>query len=174
MTASEALAAWHDFYLTTGAAAATLAGLLFVGLSLHIQVAVAHSEVRSLARVTLTNFVAVLLISLTMLVPAADASVASVSLIVMAAMSFALLVRPAMDGFRAQRVRPLGLLILLARFGLSAACHAGAAAAGTLFGVGRDPQALYVLLGVVVLLLVVAIRNTWDLLVTVALEVHTA
>src|SRR6478672_2514111 len=54
------LAGWHDLYVTVGAAAATLVGLLFVGLSLHIRVVVAHPEVRSLARVTLTDFFVVL------------------------------------------------------------------------------------------------------------------
>ena len=48
------LAGWHEVYVTVGAAAGTLVGLLFVGLSLHIRVVVAHAEVRSLARVTLT------------------------------------------------------------------------------------------------------------------------
>ena len=63
------LAGWHDLYVTVGAAAATLVGLLFVGLSLHIRVVVAHPEVRSLARVTLTDFFVVLLIAICVLQP---------------------------------------------------------------------------------------------------------
>jgi hypothetical protein len=55
MTYADALQSWRDFYVTAGAAAATLVGLLFVGLSIHIQVVVAHAEVRSLARVTLAG-----------------------------------------------------------------------------------------------------------------------
>jgi hypothetical protein len=50
MSFQEALQGWHDFYLTAGAASATLAGLLFVGLSLHLRIVVTHPEVRSLAR----------------------------------------------------------------------------------------------------------------------------
>jgi hypothetical protein len=30
--------AWHDFYLLSGTAAVTLVGLLFVALSLHIEI----------------------------------------------------------------------------------------------------------------------------------------
>ena len=45
MTYADALQSWRDFYVTAGAAAATLVGLLFVGLSLHIQVVVAHADV---------------------------------------------------------------------------------------------------------------------------------
>src|SRR5437763_16665579 len=69
MSYPNAVLAWHDFYLTAGAAAATLAGLLFVGLSLHLQTVVSHPEVRSLARVTLSNFFLVLLLALFMLLP---------------------------------------------------------------------------------------------------------
>ena len=46
MTFEQALQSWHDFYLTAGAASATLVGLLFVGLSLHIRVVVSHPDVR--------------------------------------------------------------------------------------------------------------------------------
>jgi hypothetical protein len=46
----------RDFYILAGTGAATLVGLLFVGLSLHLRVVIVTSEVRSLARVTLANF----------------------------------------------------------------------------------------------------------------------
>jgi len=41
-----AVGGWHDFYLLAGTAAATLVGLLFVGLSLHLRIVIASSEVR--------------------------------------------------------------------------------------------------------------------------------
>ena len=44
MSYGQAVQGWHDFYVTAGAAAATLVGLLFVGLSLHIRVVVAHPD----------------------------------------------------------------------------------------------------------------------------------
>jgi len=54
---------WHDFYIVAGTSSATLVGLLFVGLSLHLREVLSRSEVRSLARVTLANFGIVLFVS---------------------------------------------------------------------------------------------------------------
>ena len=34
------LAGWHDFFILAGMASATLVGLLFVGLSLHLRIVV--------------------------------------------------------------------------------------------------------------------------------------
>src|SRR5207245_1513288 len=64
-----AVGGWHDFYILAGTAAATLVGLLFVGLSLHLQIVVSALEVRSLARVTLANFGAVLVVALFIVIP---------------------------------------------------------------------------------------------------------
>ncbi len=62
---------WHDFYLMAGTAAVTLAGLLFVALSLHLDrlVEESHEHLLALGRVTLLSFTMVLMISLIMLVP---------------------------------------------------------------------------------------------------------
>jgi len=171
MTFSDAVQGWHDFYLTAGAAAATLVGLLFVGLSLHIRVVVSHHDVRGLARITLTDFVVVLLIALLLLAPAG--AVGSVNtmgtwLVLVALVSVALTLRTAIDGFRSRRAKAIGLRVLLARFGLSWTCYGGVALMGALMVLGDFGHALSGLLAVVVLLLVVAVRNTWDLLVTVA------
>jgi len=58
--------------------------------------------------------------------------------------------------------------MLIARFGVSALSFLGLAVAGALFIGGNATAALDLLLPVLVLALVVAVRNTWDLLVTVA------
>jgi hypothetical protein len=167
-TLPAALQVWHDFYVTSGAAAATLVGLLFVGLSLHIRVVVSHPDVRSLARVTLADFFVVLLLSLLMLVPASDPRATALWLIVVAAVSLGLIVRPAAEGVRSRQNRTLGLRTLVSRFGLSGLCCVGVAATGVLFDLGDFRDALSGLLLVVVFLLVVAVRNAWDILVTVA------
>src|SRR6202035_37446 len=41
---------WHDFYAIPGQGAASLVGLLFVGLSLHIRMVLSRVDVRALAR----------------------------------------------------------------------------------------------------------------------------
>ena len=168
MTFSDALVGWHDFYVTAGAAAATLAGLLFVGLSLHIRVVVSHPDVRSLARVTLTDFFVILLIALALLQPTLSTTQIADWLLAVAAVSLALIVRPASQGFRSKADRAIGVGVLVARFGVSALAFVGIGATGVLFIGGDFRDALSGLMPVVVLLLVVAVRNTWDLLVTVA------
>ena len=60
---------WRDFYILAGTAAATLVGLLFVGLSLHLRAVLSRPEVRSLARVTLANFGLILFVSMFMVIP---------------------------------------------------------------------------------------------------------
>ncbi len=117
MSFQTAVGGWHDFYILAGTAAATLVGLLFVGLSLHLRVVIASSEVRSLARVTLAN------------------------------------------------LRPRDRARLLLRFGLSVASYLAVTVAGVLLF--SSSQAFTWLVVATLVLLLVSLRNTWDLLVTV-------
>ena len=162
------LAGWHDLYVTVGAAAATLVGLLFVGLSLHIRVVVAHREVRSLARVTLTAFFAVVLVAIAVLQPADSALMVADWLVAIGVVSLILTVKPLRDGLARRSGRALGLGTITARFGVSGLAFAGLLACAGLLAAGRTIDALNLLLVFVVLLLVVSVRNTWDLLVTLA------
>ena len=50
---------WHDFFLTVGGAAAVLAGLVFVALSLNLSMVMRDITHRSRAVGTLTNFVGI-------------------------------------------------------------------------------------------------------------------
>jgi hypothetical protein len=166
MSYAASVQSWHDFYVTAGPAAATLVGLLFVGLTLHIRVVVTHPDVRSLARVTLMDFFVVLLVALLVLEPATDTRVTGASLIAIAMVSLVLVTRPALEGLKGTGTIRLAVLIL--RFGSSAACYLGVGAMGVLFS-GRDfEDGFRGLQLLVVLLLVIAVRNTWDQLVVVA------
>ena len=82
--------------------------------------------------------------------------------------SLGLVIRPAIQGFRMRHPRALALRVLILRFGLSAICYAGVASVGVIFGRRNLESGLTGLLVVVVVLLAIAVRNTWDLLVTVA------
>jgi hypothetical protein len=65
---------WHDFYMMAGAAATTLVGLLFVSMSINLDL-VAHEEnadLRELAIQTFTNFLNIIIISLLFLIPNQD------------------------------------------------------------------------------------------------------
>jgi hypothetical protein len=90
---SPALERWHDFYLLTGTAAATLLGLLFVALSLHLDIVVREDapHLRLLAREAFYSFVFVLLLSLLLLVPDNHARPMGVELAAMGAIRLVLL-----------------------------------------------------------------------------------
>jgi hypothetical protein len=67
-------------------------------------------------------------------------------------------------GIRERRARTLRLRVLIWRFGLSMVGYIALGLMGVLFYLGNTGAAL----GTTALLLLVAVRNTWDLLVTVA------
>jgi hypothetical protein len=164
------LAGWHDFYILTGTAAATLVGLLFVGLSLHLQIVVTTSEVRSLARVTLVNFAAVVFMSLFMVIPE-GASSAGLQLIGAGIVSF-VVAGPSLVGAVRSRdwsfeMSAMQRVRVALRFGLSGLSYIAIIVAGVLLP-SSTSAAFTVLLITSVVLLVVSLRNTWDLLVTVA------
>lgn len=160
-----AVQTWHDFYIVAGSAAATLVGLLFVGLSLHLRAVVSRPEVRSLARATLTNFVLVLLLALFILIPQGGAGL-SQELIFSGVVSIAILA-PSLLGAARSRTRTLRLPQLAIRFGASILGYGAVIAAGALVSSGSNETGLTMLAVVSVALLVISLRNSWDLLVTV-------
>jgi hypothetical protein len=171
MSYSAQVSGWHDFYILAGTGSATLVGLLFVGLSLHLQIVVRTSEVRSLARVTLANFGAVLIVALFMVIPENSSAVGSqligagVVSLVIAGPSLVGAVRSrdwSFDMSLMQRVR------VTLRFGLSALGYLAIVAAGVLLLASSFSVAFNLLLVTTVALLIISLRNTWDLLVTVA------
>jgi hypothetical protein len=156
---------WRDFYIVAGTAAATLVGLLFIGLSLHLRTVLSRVEVRSLARVTLANFGFLLFVSL-FLVIRQDASAVSPQLIGAGLFSLAVIV-PSLVAASRSRTRTLRTSQLVLRFGLSALGYVGVIVAGGLLAEGSDRVALNIAWVVTVVLLFVSLRNSWDLLVSV-------
>ena len=164
-----AVSGWHDFYILAGTASATLVGLLFVGLSLHLRIVVASSEVRSLARVTLANFGAVLFVALFMVIPEGQSAVAS-QLIGAGVVSLVIIAPSLMAAGRSRgwtlQMRRVQRARLVLRFGLSTVSYLAVIVAGVLL-LSSPTSAFTWLVIATVLLLVVSLRNTWDLLVTV-------
>ena len=164
------MSGWHDFYILAGTASATLVGLLFVGLSLHLRIVVTSSEVRSLARVTLANFGAVLFVALFMVLPEGQSAAATqligvgfVSLVV-AAPSLVAAGRPREWTFE---MSPIQRVRMALRFGVSGVSYLAIIVAGILLLSSRTSAFTWLVVATVVLL-AVSLRNTWDLLVTVA------
>lgn len=160
-----AVQGWHDFYIVTGSAAATLMGLLFVGLSLHLRAVLTRPEMRSLARATFTNFTVVLLVALFILIPQSAGGL-SQELIFSGIVSVAILT-PSL--LRATRSPTLTLRVsqLAIRRGVSILGYAAVVSAGALFSAGTYETGLTMLAVVAVVLLVISLRNSWDLLVSV-------
>ena len=82
--------------------------------------------------------------------------------------SLVLIARPALSGIGRSGRRAIDLRTLVVRFGLSAFAFVAGAGTGVLFATGDYRDGLIGLVPVAVLLLIIAVRNTWDLLVTIA------
>lgn len=167
-TMRHALEAWHDFYLLSGTASVTLAGLLFVSLSFNLDHLLHDSRVHLLrfARNTMLVYVLILILSLLMLVPHMPAAGIALQIFVLGLVLggwslFSLVgwVRRDDTVFsRRYRVRrslaPIAasLLMLSAAYG---------------FGHG-EIDGLIAMSPAVCLLLATAVWSSWDLLVGVA------
>ena len=167
MTYQAALQTWHDFYLIIGQGAASLVGLLFVGLSLHIRLVLSRDDVRALARVTLTNFILMLVLALFMVIPDDNSADAGWRIVGLGAVSFLWVLPSLAAGVRSRR-RTIDLRLLLLRFGSSAIAFLGLVICGVMMVSGNYHDGLVGLVAVAVVVLVVSLRNTWDLLVSVA------
>lgn len=73
-TFSSTIASWQNFYILAGTASATLIGLIFVAVSLHIDLIgeSGAATILSLARRTFTRFIMVVVVALLFLVPRQD------------------------------------------------------------------------------------------------------
>jgi hypothetical protein len=167
MTFETTVQSWHDFYMIVGTAAASLVGLLFVGLSLHLRIVVTHADVKALARLTLASLGLTLVLALFMVIPqVTDPSSTGWEIVGAGIFGFVLIGRPLVAGVRSSR-RALTFGHLMLRFGLTGASFVAVLVAGAIFVWGSYQVGFSWLVGVSVALLVGALRNSWDLLVSV-------
>ncbi len=70
-TFAQEIVSWHDFYIMVGTASATLIGLLFVSLSINVDMITRKENVnlRTLAAQTFSIFITVLMIAIQFLIP---------------------------------------------------------------------------------------------------------
>jgi hypothetical protein len=169
---TQRLQEWQLFYATLAAACATLTGLLFVSLSMIIDVisSEAHAELMRTARQAFANFLFVLSIALLLLVPRQVPVGLGVGLLVLggfALFTVAKLLREALrakdrPGSGGDTVREFALPVL-AYFGLIAAAIA------IMFEIAEAPLLLFF---VDIALLVSASRNAWMLLMNARRKVQ--
>ena len=168
MQFAEWLGHWHEFYLMAGTAAVTLAGLLFVALSMHLDrlVEESHEHLLALARVTLLSYTMVLFASMYMLIPPSSRRQTAIMLSVMSVvglMTTARLMRSARHhdeaGFSRGQVRKrmlfpaIGYVMMLLT--------------GISVGLGI-PEMLYMMVGSTCMILGNAAGTSWELLVQIA------
>ena len=162
---------WHDFYLTAGAASATLIGLLFVGLSINLDEFTSESgtDLRLLAEQAFANFIFVLLIALFVLVPNQDATSLTIELGIIGIGGAARMVRR-VRAFRRRREDPFGgWIYVVRRLGLPGAASVGLVGVGLLI-LTDAISAFFWLLAVILVYLMSAADTTWDLLIEVGRE----
>jgi hypothetical protein len=156
------LSQWHEFYNLLGTAAAALVALLFVAATV---AAGLISEQRSAATRTfmtpiIFHYTCVLFLSLMALVPMSEFALAAfVTVVAVAGLGFSAVVLIGVVHRTADTADRFGYGTLPL-----AAYTAGLAAAGFLFA--HSSIGPYVLAGALVLLLLVNIRNAWDLTIT--------
>jgi hypothetical protein len=155
---------WHDFYIVAGTGAATLLGLLFVGLSLHLRIVILREGVRSLARVTLANLGLVLIVSLFLVIPQGRSSLRN-ELLFSGIVTIGLVVPSFRAAIRSE-TRALQIRMIV-RLALSVAAYIGVIISSSLYTAQSYRTALSALVGIVIALVIISLRNSWDLLVSV-------
>jgi hypothetical protein len=150
---------WHDFYILVGTAAATLIGLLFVGVSLHVNF-LRRNEARELlflGGLTFNSFFYVLLFAFFFLIPEQTSGALGAELFLLGTLGFVSdfiqfrQTRNKIEGWRF--ALPLASLVVVVLIALSV--FAG------------QTGGFIVLVAVMVVLLASASRNAWDFLIGV-------
>jgi hypothetical protein len=164
------MADWHDFFLATAGAAAVLAGLVFVGVSINLDMIVANPNYGLTGRAleALVLLVALLIVTTLLLVPAQGTMVAGVEILAVGIADWAAIVAIQMLQLRnwhsleANLRRHFVIRVLLGQVATLPLVAAGIAV------LSWGMSGLYLLVAGVILSFLVAVADAWILLV----EVH--
>ncbi len=161
---SQAVAEWHDFYMMIGTAAATLVGLLFVGLSLNIELLRREEadDLRLLATLTFNCFIYVLLFAVLFLIPRQEPLGLAVPLLLIGMAGLWNTVTQYRKSRASHRVWGRGRVARRFFIPLFSLFCLIIIAVTVLLG---TTGGLYWLVPVMLLLLAAASRNAWDLLI---------
>jgi hypothetical protein len=161
---AQAVEGWHDFYLMVGTAAATLIGLLFVSLSLNDEVIIRkeNADLRALATHTFSNFMSVLMFAVLFLIPHQVPLGLGLPLLGIGGLGLYNIGRHFLER-RHERPRVWGMGGIARSFVIPIFCFGTLMIIATSVLLGQT-GGLYWLIPVMILLLIAASRNAWDLL----------
>jgi hypothetical protein len=169
---SSTIADWHDFYMLAGTASATLVGLLFVAVSLHIDlIGESGAEtILSLARRTFTRFIIVVIVALLFLVPHQDPKGLGLPLLAVGLVEAIRTVRVSRDAVRGLRQSDgsrdfTNRIVVSVALPLASSIGFILIAATILAG---TTAYLYWMVPIVAVVLTTAASNAWDLMLGLA------
>jgi hypothetical protein len=165
-------ASWHDFYLTVGAATASLIGLLFVGISINLDAFTTDegTGIRVLAEQAFGNFVLALVIALFVLIPDQDQATLTLQLAIVGGLgTFGIVRRAVVFGRRTSDDPFGGWRYGVRRLGLPAIASVGVIGVAVLMQ-SNPTGAFYWLVVAVLVYLFSAAESAWDLLIEVGRE----
>jgi hypothetical protein len=165
MSFVEALRGWHDFYILTGTAAATLIGLMFVALSLGSSLRQQHrtaEDIDAFVTPSMVYFAEALFIAALAVSPVEQVRVAAAILGSLAALTLWPAVRRMRRLLYVHSQDPIELKDWIWHFvaPTSTQLVLVACGVGLMYGDGRVP---YALAGATSLLIAAGVRNAWTL-----------
>ncbi len=180
-TFTETVSRWHDFYSLAGAASATLIGLLFVGVSIHIDLIASENAktLRLIAGQILFNFIYVIVMALTVVSPIVSREFLMVVVLTVGATGFLRMIFRAVNIIRSERnwfqeeIRnPVNSI---AHILLPVSCFLVILASGLilLFSPDQLQVVLALMMVATAYLIVRAIVDAWNLLIQVAIVKRT-
>jgi len=159
-----AVDSWHDFYIMVGTAAATLVGLLFVSLSLNVEVVTRkeNADLRLLAGQTFTTFLCVVMFAVVFLIPSQAPLGLGLSLLGIGGYALYRTVSQFLET-RGEQTRQWGSGLVARRFAIPSLCFVVLIIIAVSVLLGYT-VGLYWLVPVMIGLILAASRNAWDLL----------
>lgn len=168
---SQQIGAWQPFFITLAGICATLAGLLFVALSLHASSlhSTESNNLKRLAQQTFGDFLQVLFVGLFFLVPLADARFFGITTLMITAVGLREMAPRFLEAWR-DRAHSQHRAYIIRRFGLSLLARAMLTLGGAWLILQHDTRPdvwkdlMFIFSGSTALL-IAAIRNAWFLLI---------
>lgn len=161
---------WHDFFLAAAGAAAVLVGLVFVGLSINLEMIMSNPTYGLTGRAleAMVLLMAVLIATILLLVPAQGMVLAGVEVLAIGVADWVAILTIQLRQLRNwQSLKPSLRWNFLARVVTSQVAALTFVSAGVAV-LSWGVVGLYLLVGAVILSFVVAVGNAWVLLV----EIH--